>query len=246
MKPHFLLALLLTITSPSFAQQRVVVQPDPAFTAHLTELAKSSNLKPLFETASRPKNNEELKSALDWMRAKAVDGSSRDPRYLMSYALLLQAAQIKDMAAAIYLTGVLIGRLESARCLDTSASAPKIRLLEAETKALENEYWAFPFRQRIQFLIYAVELEKMKPLGQPNSWLCSGGLRDFEKVLDKAIAGGSTEGISRRATTTGGSEMVIDTSGISPSFLSDKESEPMRREIKERFDKFYFREKPAP
>lgn len=238
MKSIFFLFFSFIVSTQALAQQRIVVQPDTAFAARLTELEQSADLTSLFRAAAIPKTREELKSALDWMHSRAILGKSRDPRYLLSYASLLYLARIRDTAAAAYLSGVLIGRIEAARCADASAPSGKIRKIEAETAFLQQMYWSFPREQRMDFLDYATLLEQGKPLGKPNAWLCSGGMRDTRVALEKAVAAGDSSGITER-TNNNMKEIVIDTSGVTPAFLDDLASAPVRQKVIESFKKYF-------
>ena len=239
MKSLFVLLTFLLLGSQVLAQQRLPVQADPAFTERLTEFERANDLGSLFRAANEAGTREQLKSALDWMQRRAV-GPSRDPRFLLSYAALLYRAQIREMSAASYLFGILLARVEAARCADSSAYEPKLRQIEAEMRPVEEMYWKFAPEQRHDFLAYALQSERQRPSGSPIAWLCSGGNRDTIEALREGSAR-----VIPAPNETASRVTVIDSSAVSPSFLPDEQSAPARRAAIANFQSTYGGQSPS-
>jgi hypothetical protein len=237
----FLAGCAQTPASVETQRQRVAAPPDRAFVLRLEELEKRADLAPLFSFAGSPRNAAELKAGLDWLQQRAFYGNARDPRYLFTYSRLLDKAQIRDSAATAYLAAVLIGRVDAARCADLSAPGQKIRLLEAQTAALAKNYWSLSPDMRARVLDVAVMIEQRKPLGAPNAWLCSGGLRDMQTALEQRIENNAPP---IQPVQPGSRTFVVDTSAVAPAFLSDEQSAPMRESVRTGFRRYYSRGAP--
>lgn len=239
MKHLLALVLALLAASPSAAQTRQPVLPDVQFRDRLYELENDRKWDEVFVTANRASTREQLKAALDWMKIRATgQGTTRDPRFLLSYAALLQRAGINDMASAAYVTGMILAASEAERCADRTASVPKLAKLRGELRFLEDLFWSFPANQREDFVRYASLMDMTKSRGSAGTWLCMGGEVDTRKALELATREGRTDIVSERVIN-GVKTTVVDSSGIEPALLPDGETERARRETFRAWSTFY-------
>lgn len=235
--PMFTILVAFCLSSAIAQEQRSAVKPDLEFASRLDELSKQKDVPALLRMANNPQTKEQLKVALDWMRSRAIYSDERDPRYLFSYADLLNQAKVRETAIMAYLTGMLVSRIEATRCGEKSGAKVTIDELQKQWKSFDDAYWSLPEKNRMTALDLALGIERIKAKGDPIPWLCRGGLQEMGTGLKKAIPGEPRIIVVEEPDNP--KKVHIDTSEIAPEFLTYEQSLPERKRVIEEFKSHY-------
>lgn len=196
---------------------------DPSvFAMELDQLAKRKDLNELIKRIGEPKNAEEFRVGLDWLKAKSTSGFGGS-RIAYLNALNLYRAGIGDSASLLYLVAMLSSRVDAARCADPTAPPEKIRQWETKLAPILVIYRALSFATQAELISIAVGWEEKIKTRAPDAWLCNGGLSFMLKFSKKHGSDASPPVREIEDKTRPGRTMLLDDPEIEPEFISDQE-----------------------
>jgi hypothetical protein len=203
------------------------------FNAELDALAAQSDLNELIMRVNQPKNADEFRQALDWLRAKTLTGFGGS-RISYSYAFSLfrtKVADGRDTAAFAYLVGMLLGRVDAARCADPSAPGDKLGRWEQNLAPIQQHFTSLPLDQRKKLVSMAVMTEEKFKNRSPDEWLCNGGLSFMHKFAEKHKDNPTPPAREIQDETRTGRTVLLDDPDIKPEFISNEEWITKREKI---------------
>jgi hypothetical protein len=206
---------------------------DP-YTIELERLAAKSDLNELIMRVNQPRNAEEFRLGLAWLRDKSLSGFGGS-RIHYSYALGLFRAEIKDTATFAYLLALLTGRVDAVRCADPSAPGDKLPRWEQNLAPIFQHFLSLELGQRKQLISLAVAVEEQSSGRAPDTWLCSGGLSFMLKFAEKHKNNPSPPTREIQDPTRPGRTILLDDPDIRPEFVTDEEWQVRRRQVIAKF-----------
>lgn len=208
-------AALLATTQPAGPPQEVSADHQPA---RLDALLAAEDYVTLGRTIREVSRQPDLRSDLDWLRARMLEG--RSAFVTMLYSRLLWAAagglpeyergQMRQTAAmtTLYAYGAI--RIDGTRCGDRSAPMRRAEQLMGWNPEIWPFLAALPPREREQVLMVAVAIEARtaarRDAAGDTAFLCRGGLEETQYNL----AHGSARQVP---TPPGGIGTTIELSG---------------------------------
>jgi hypothetical protein len=136
-----------------------------------------------------------------------------------------------DTAAAMVLYGMLMIRVDSARCADQTAPMNKILTLNTEYEEILNYIKRLSPRERVRSASIAVGLEERNRGRVRDAWLCSGGLDAISEYLKRHPQPTGNEQWLDDPGSLGGKTLILPTGEIPPQFIDDAEWEKARLSI---------------
>jgi hypothetical protein len=227
---HALLLIVSLMALNCWAQER-------QFNVELDALATQRDLNELIVRVNQPRNADEVRQGLDWLRARTLTGFGGS-RIFYSYAFGLfrtNVAELKDTASFIYLIGLLLGRADAARCADPSAPADKLSRWEQNLAPIRQHFVSLPLDERRKFVSMAVVAEKRLENRSPDAWLCNGGLAFMYKFAKKHKDNPTPPAREIQDETSIGRTVLLDDLDIKPEFISNEEWNAKRKQIVEKF-----------
>jgi len=188
----------------------------------LDQLAKNKDLNELIKRIGEPKNAEELRVGLDWLKAKSTSGFGGS-RILYLNALNLHRAGITDSASLLYLAGMLTSRVDAVRCADPSAPLEKIQQWETKLAPILVNYRALPPATQTEIVTIAIDWEERFKRRRPDVWLCNGGLSFMLKFSKKHGSDASPPVREIEDKSKPGRTILLDDPDIEPEFIDDQE-----------------------
>lgn len=175
---------------------------DPvAFVARLDTLEKSGSIDELVKVATTMHSGRELAAAMDWLKLRVFAGRG-GARYAYAYAYdLWLMADTNDYLAEEVRVGLIesaiisvlyakvVGRVDAARCLDSSAAPMALRSWEGDLHKVFERYLAAEPEKRLSYLNLAFGMERKHLNRPPDTWMCRGGIRQFVEYEGKLTEG---------------------------------------------------------
>lgn len=224
---YIALILLALITSSVYANEE-------SYVAELDRLAAKRDLNDLVERVNQPRNIEEARQGLTWLRAKSLSGFG-GVRIFYSYAYGLFRANVKDTATFSYLIGTLVGRVDAARCGDPTAPTDKLMRWEQGLTPISKNFISLSQSERKQLINMAVTAEERLKDRPVDSWLCNGGLSFMRKYAEKHKNDPNPPAREIQDETRIGRTILLDDPDIKPEFIADEEWKAKRKQIIVRF-----------
>ena len=207
------------------------------FNAELDGLASRRDLNELIMRVNQPRNADEYRQGLDWLRAKTLTGFGGS-RIFYSYAFGLfrtNAPSVRDTATFAYLVGLLLGRVDAARCADSSAPADKLGRWEQNLAPIRQHFASLQLDEREKLVSMAVAVEEKFSNRPQDEWLCSGGLSFMHKFAEKHKDNPTPPAREIQDETRVGRTILLDDPDIKPAFVSNDEWTARRKQIVSKF-----------
>ena len=204
------------------------------YTAELDALAAKSDLNELIMRVNQPRNPEELRLSLAWLRDKSIAGFGGS-RIHYSYAYGLFGAGVRDTAAFAYVLGLLTGRIDAARCKDPSAPGDKLQRWDQNLATIFKHFLSLGPDQRKEQIALAVAIEDKHSNRPPDSWLCSGGLSFMLKFSEKHKNNPNPPTREIQDPSRPGRTILMEDPDIKPEFVADEEWQPRRKQLVAKF-----------
>lgn len=201
-----------------------------AFTEELDKLADKRDLNDLIKRVNQPQSEQELRSGLDWLRAKSLSGFGGG-RIMYSYSYLLAGAGIPDSASVIYILASLTSRIDAARCADPSAPSDKFQRWENSLTQIPRYYQSLPFEKREEIISLVVAWEEKISTRPPDAWLCNGGMSYMMKFMEKHKNDPNVPAREIEDKTRLGRTILLDDPEIQPEFVDDETWQNKRKTI---------------
>lgn len=196
--------------------------PHP-YMAELDQLAaKNDLLNDLIQRVNQPRDAEEMRVGLDWLKAKSISGFGGS-RITFSYAGNLFRVGIKDTASLALLFGLLTSRIDAARCADPSASADKLQRWDQALSPLFEHFRSLPTGQQRELVSLAIDMEDKFSARVPDVWICSGGLAFMNKFFAKHKNNPNPPAREILDPTRIGRTIMLDDPDIKPDFVPDEQ-----------------------
>lgn len=200
------------------------------YVIELEQLAAKTDLNELVDRVNQPRNFEELRVGLDWLRAKSISGFG-GARITYSYALNLFRAGVKDTATLAYLFGLLTSRIDAARCADPSAPVNKLHYWEQTLSPIFLHFRSLPGHQQRDLVSRAMDMEHGLRTRAADAWMCSGGLSFMQKFSEKHKDNPNPPTREIQDPTGKRRTVVMDDPDIKPDFVPDEQWTTRRNEI---------------
>lgn len=179
---------------------------------------KSKTPRDALALAMQAKSPDERNARMIWLRWRIANGNA-DSRYSYAYAYLLsttaESGSTKPMmsqSAAFFLQARIALAIDGARCADQASSLIARRSLEQAPymAPILNHIATAPKPEIADALTNATTIEQMRPARPHQDWLCNLGAATMKKALD-----------NQADVKKNGNNVVIDTTGIAPDYISD-------------------------
>lgn len=217
-----------------FFSQAVFCAESETYLAELEQLAAKSDLNDLLKRVNQPRNVEEVRAGLNWLRVKTVEGFGGS-RIHYSYALGLFRENVRDTATFAFLNGLLFGRIDAARCADPSAPSDKLQRWEQSLGPIFTHFLSLPPEERRKLVEMAISTERNYSKRGPDTWLCSGGLVFMKKFMEKHKDNSSPPMREIQDETRAGRTVLLDDQTIKPEFVSDDDWQMNRKQLISKF-----------
>lgn len=196
--------------------------PHP-YTAELDQLAaKNDLLSDLIQRVNQPRNAEEMRVGLDWLKARSVSGFGGS-RITFSYAGNLFRVGITDTASLALLFGLLTSRVDAARCADSSAPTDKLQRWDQALGPLVQHFRSLPVGQQHELVLIAISMEDRFSSRGPDVWMCSGGLAFTSKFFQKHKNNPNPPAREVQDPTRIGRTIILEDPDIKPDFVPDEQ-----------------------
>lgn len=204
------------------------------YTAELDALAAKSDLNELIMRVNQPRNPEELRLGLGWLRDKSISGFGGS-RIHYSYAFGLFGAGVRDTATFAYLLALLTGRIDAARCKDPSAPGDKLQRWDQNLAPIFKHYLSLRHDQRKEQISLAVAIEEKHSSRVPDTWLCSGGLSFMLRFSEKHKNNPNPPAREIQDPSRPGRTILVEDPDIKPEFVTDEEWHTRRKQLVAKF-----------
>ena len=204
------------------------------YTAELDTLASKSDLNELIMRVNQPRNPEELRLGLEWLRDKSISGFGGS-RIHYSYAFGLFGAGVRDTSAFAHLLALLTGRVDAARCKDSSALGDKLQGWDHNLAQIFNHFLSLGPAQRKEQISLAVAIEEKHGSRAPDTWLCSGGLSYMVRFFEKHKNNPNPPAHEIQDPSRLGRTIIVEDPDIKPEFVADEEWNTRRKQLVAKF-----------
>lgn len=201
------------------------------YTTELDQLAtKNDLLGELIQRVNQPRDAEEMRVGLDWLKARSVSGFGGS-RITFSYAGNLFRVGITDTASLALLFGLLTSRVDAARCADPSAPADKLQRWDQALGPLLQHFRSLSAGQQRELVLIAISMEDRFSARQPDVWMCSGGLAFMNKFFQKHGNNPNPPAREVQDPTRIGRTIILEDPDIKPDFVPDEQWKLSRQRI---------------
>ena len=201
------------------------------YTAELDQLAtKNDLLGELIQRVNQPRDLEEMRVGLDWLKARSISGFGGS-RITFSYAGNLFRVGITDTASLALLFGLLTSRIDAARCADPSAPTEKLHRWDQALGPLVQHFRSLPIGQQHELVLIAISMEDKFSSRGPDVWMCSGGLAFMNKFFQKHKNNPNPPAREVQDPSRIGRTIVLEDTDIKPDFVPDEQWKLSRQKI---------------